>query len=1100
MTEFAIPSPAGTGHDHPCSFGQERLWFLDKTLSDGAAYTIPGAIEITGELGLDLLDRSFTEIVARHESLRTRFVANGDQVVQRIEPPRPFAFTRIDLTSLGIRDQQAEIEDHLRALAATSFDLATGPLLRGWVLRLSGQRHVVLLAVHHIVSDAWSMGVLIEEFSAAYEALATGQPTRARTLAWQYADYAAWQRELLTGAALERQLAYWRKALADADMSPPLPSDWPRRQVSGRPGGRHVFTVDEALTAELKALARGQRATLFMVVMAGFHLLLSRWAGREDVIVGTPMAGRRRSEMEGIIGFFVNSVAIRATARPAMTVAEFIAQLRTTAVGAFAHQDLPFEKVVKAVGARRDARYGPIFQVMLAFQNTPQQRFDLDDLSIRVMDTPPGPAKFELSLVIEQQASALACAFEYATDLFAPETVERLAEQYLRVLRQMAGAADRPLGAIDLLSAEARAELHAGRMLTAAPLLNGVTGEAATCAARYDQFRWFVLDGEGEAQPVGVFGTVHVMPVDGAAAAPGPRALGPDSRGRWRNDGALEFEAPDAGQSPVAPAGQAGAAAASGGATNIEPTLAAIWAETLGRELVGLHDNFFELGGDSIQCIQIVANARRQGIRITVQQMFEAQTVAELARVATLGTPLDAEQGVVAGDAPLTPIQHQFLANLGTERDHFNQALLLTCARPVDPARLEAALDAVLAHHDALRLRLQRHGGAWRLWHDPGVRHVPMESIDLSQIPAEDRAAVLEDEITRIQKGLNVENGPLLRAALVSSGRDAAQKLLLVAHHLVIDGVSWRILIEDLESVYQQLESAGETPALPLKSTSFKAWARRLNAYAGTASPARELPYWSALDKFGGALPANSAARQLVATERHVEIELDAATTRALLKDVPPVFQTQINDVLLTGLMGALYETWGLVALKIALEGHGREDLFDDVDLSRTVGWFTTEFPVALDIAGAQDIGERLQGVKQQLRATPSRGINHGVLTHLSPHAGELARQRPADVRFNYLGLLDMATGIGSGRIFQSSFEMVEPMISLAAHRPHLLDIVAWVAGDRLVLSLRYSCQSHERRTIEELGRTYADQLRDIVEFCRDSDGGFVLSDFELLA
>ncbi len=195
-----------------------------------------------------------------------------------------------------------------------------------------------------------------------------------------------------------------------------------------------------------------------------------------------------------------------------------------------------------------------------------------------------------------------------------------------------------------------------------------------------------------------------------------------------------------------------------------------------------------------------------------------------------------------------------------------------------------------------------------------------MELIDLAQFPADDRAAVLDDEIARIQKGLNVEHGPLLRAALVSRGSEAAQKLLLVAHHLVIDGVSWRILIEDLESAYQQLARAGETPAFPLKSTSFKAWATRLNAYAGTALPARELPYWSALDTFGGALPANNAARQMVASERHVDIELDAATTRALLKDVPPVFQTQINDVLLTGLMGALYETWGLVALKIA--GH----------------------------------------------------------------------------------------------------------------------------------------------------------------------------------
>ncbi|HEX6289377.1 MAG TPA: amino acid adenylation domain-containing protein, partial [Herpetosiphonaceae bacterium] len=382
-----------------------------------------------------------------------------------------------------------------------------------------------------------------------------------------------------------------------------------------------------------------------------------------------------------------------------------------------------------------------------------------------------------------------------------------------------------------------------------------------------------------------------------------------------------------------------------------EAVLATIWADVLRLDRVGIHDHFFALGGDSILTIQIIARAHQAGVHLTPRQIFQHPTIAQLAAVA--GTPLltVAEQGIVTGPVPLTPIQHHFFALDLMEPNHFNQAVLLQVQQPLDPALLEQAVRHLVAHHDALRLRITPAPTGWQqqivaLYR--ALRDGPLTRvIDLSAIPATEQPGAITVAATEIQTSLNLSSGPLIRVAYLHLGAQRPGRLLVVIHHLAVDAVSWPILLEDFQSAYTQLRQQAAV-TLPPKTTSFKAWAERLVSYAQSAALHDELAYW--LRVAGHPVPSMPVDRRdrpsIPATTEHLELVLSAADTHALLHEVPRAYRTRINDVLLTALALAWAQWAQSPVLRLDLEGHGREDLFDEVDLSRTVGWFTSIFPV----------------------------------------------------------------------------------------------------------------------------------------------------------
>jgi aryl carrier-like protein len=394
---------------------------------------------------------------------------------------------------------------------------------------------------------------------------------------------------------------------------------------------------------------------------------------------------------------------------------------------------------------------------------------------------------------------------------------------------------------------------------------------------------------------------------------------------------------------------------------------------------VGVSDNFFELGGDSIVSMQVVGRARQQGLHFTPKALFQHQTVRSLAAVLQDGeTTVLAEQGPVVGSVPLLPFQRWFVERAMPEPAHWNQSLLLRAHVPLDADALNQALLALYAHHDALRLRFTADAA------EHGPLH-PAQPL-LTRTTATDAAAI-EAACEAAQRSLDLAQGPLLRALLIDVA-DGSQRVLLVIHHLVVDGVSWRILLDDLDTTYRQA-LAGHTLVLPPKTTAFKTWAERLNGHAAKLDG--ELDYWTRqLDGAPVDLPEADLAGSLENRHRHsVQAHLNADLTRQLLQQAPAAYRTQVNDLLLTALARVVCRWSGAESALIELEGHGREDLFDDVDLSRTVGWFTSAYPVRL--TPATELGDSIKQVKEQLRGVPHKGIGFGLLRYL----GKKTHARP---------------------------------------------------------------------------------------------------------
>ena len=517
-----------------------------------------------------------------------------------------------------------------------------------------------------------------------------------------------------------------------------------------------------------------------------------------------------------------------------------------------------------------------------------------------------------------------------------------------------------------------------------------------------------------------------------------------------------------------------------------ERTLAAIWRDVLQIERVGIHDNFFHLGGDSILSIQIVARANRAGLHLEPAQMFQHQTIAALAALAgTVGVV--AEQGPVTGEVALTPIQHRFFEQGQPAPHHYNQAALLELRQRVEPAVLERALAGLLEHHDALRLRFTPGPRGWRqLGVEPDGR-VPLARFDLTQVPVAERPAAIEAAASTLQESLDLTRGPLLRAGLLDLGPDEPVRLVLIFHHLVVDGVSWRVLLEDLEALCRG--GGGARGLLPPKTTSFKRWAERLAEEADAEGLLAELDYWlSAPRRVAVPLPLDfDHGPNSVESARTAHRALDPEETQILLQEAPRVYQTQINDLLLTALAQACAAWTGQRSLLIDLEGHGRDALTHDVDVARTVGWFTTVFPLYLDISGLSAPDEVLLAVKEQLRRIPRNGTGYGLLRYLSSdeRAALLAELPQADLELNYLGQLDQI--FPSSSLFALAPESSGPPRAAGQLRSHLLEVGGNVSGGRLHISLTYSANRHQRATIERLADSYLEALRLLLGRCRQA-------------
>ncbi|WP_435021130.1 amino acid adenylation domain-containing protein [Tundrisphaera sp. TA3] len=435
----------------PASSSQRQLWFLDQLEPGGVAYNIPTAVRLTGELDADALRRALDAVVERHEILRTAFVSDGGVPFQVVQPPAPIPMPSTDLSGLDPEAREAEVLRLVAEEARIPFDLARGPMIRARLIRLDAAEHVACVTMHHIASDGWSIGVLIREIGAIYEATRLGEPSPLPEPGLQYGDYAAWQADWLRGEALQKLVDYWSGRLAGVPALE-LPTDRPRPAVLGDKGGQRTTSIPGELVAGLRALGRAEGATLYMTLLAAFQVLLHRYTGQHDIAVGSPIAGRTRSELEGLIGFFMNTLVLRGDLSGDPTFRAFLGRVRAEALGAYAHQDLPFEHLVGTLQPDRDPSRAPIFQAMLVLQNAPMAVPSSPGLEIAVLDTNSGTAKYDLTLIAVETAEGLDATLEYSADLFDPATADRMLGHLRTLLEAIVADPDRPVADLPMLT------------------------------------------------------------------------------------------------------------------------------------------------------------------------------------------------------------------------------------------------------------------------------------------------------------------------------------------------------------------------------------------------------------------------------------------------------------------------------------------------------------------------------------------------------------------------------------------------------------------------------------------------------------------------
>ena len=441
--------------DLPLSFAQERLWFFDQYEPLSPVYNISQAVHLRGRLHTGVLERCLGEILRRHEVLRTSFAAVDGRPIQVIASSLRLAIPIVDLLEAPDREERAR--RLVTRSARQPFDLGQAPLLRTLLLRLDEDEHIFLVTIHHIVSDGWSSGIFIRELLLLYDAFLNGRPAALAELPIQYADFALWQREWLTGGNLEQQLAYWKRQLEGAPQILELPTDWPRPPHQVYEGGKETQYLPRSLSDRLGTLCQQEAATLYMGLLAAFSALLHRYTGQEDILVGSPIAGRNRAEIEGLIGFFVNTLVLRTHPSGDLTFRELLEETRQATVAAYAHQDLPFEKLVEELQPERATSHTPLFQVMFALQNAPLPSLEREDLTVRAVPTESGRVGFDLLVTLRQQDDGLFLSLRYKKDLFSATTISRLAAHYGNLLRAVAADPVERLSDLPLLS---DAELH----------------------------------------------------------------------------------------------------------------------------------------------------------------------------------------------------------------------------------------------------------------------------------------------------------------------------------------------------------------------------------------------------------------------------------------------------------------------------------------------------------------------------------------------------------------------------------------------------------------------------------------------------------------
>ncbi|MCU7495891.1 MAG: amino acid adenylation domain-containing protein [Ignavibacteria bacterium] len=1524
---------ASRNDEIPLSYTQERMWFLEQLEPGKAVYNLPIMFRIKGELNPDLLAKSLNEIIRRHEVLRLSLTSTEGKAKAKLNSHVKVKCTLTDLRALSKGEQDDFISRILEETAAQPIPLDNAPLFRTSLLAISEKEYLLIAVFHHIIMDEWSSRVIISELSEIYTSLKSGRRPLLPELKIQYADYAIWQREYLQGENLEHQMEYWKRKLTGIPTRLELPYDHPRPLVQSYRGDYMSRELDQRMVKLIRESARQYGVTLFMMMLSVYEVLLYRMSNQNDLVIGTPVANRNKEELEPLIGFFVNTLVIRSNLDGSMRFRELLQETMQTSLEAYTFQDLPFEMLVDALEPERTLSHSPIFQVMFALQNAPEEEYEFTaDLRLTPYEVHSMTSKFDLTMLISDKSEeSISMAFEYNTDLFDKETIERMFRHYELILECVLKNPDSILSGISLLSREEeRAILEKMSGINASPFSPGemvhvafentaslMAGNTALIfmgskmtfgelnsrsnrLAHYlvkrgigpetvvgvalrrspeliisllgvlkaggcylpldtnypeDRLHYIIADsnlkllitekdlsskfGAGMAETVlvdlqwkeieqesslnpeiqgpfpdnlayiiytsgstgnpkgtmithknltnylswcqnayplseetgsvfhlsisfdaaitsiypallsgtpvriipegkdiyllgkelmesGATGTLKITPAhldilaenlrneasDGRPAdekikvgalvvggenltgkqiafyqdnypgtlifneygpteatvgcivheasrhktvgsvpigrvipgvyacilddnmslvgentpgelyigglgisrgylakpeltaekfipdpfsgVPGMRIYRTGDKAKLLKDGNIEFlgrldgqvklhgyriepgeieavlkqhpEVKEAlvlkhdleeklvaycipknehdpeikelreflekkvpgymvpsifvfiEQFPITVNGKIDrkklpeARLERSGlikgyvapASEAELIMTGIWQSVLNIDNIGITDNFFELGGDSIISIQLVARANQAGFRLTPKDIFQNPTIKSLVRAANSERIINAGQGIVTGEIPLSPVQHWFFDQKLFNIHHNNQSVLFEVDESLNPELLGQVLKEILLHHDALRISFQKNKEGWQQFNRGTGLNIPLEGLDVSAFSDEELPGRIRKLSTELQGSLNISN-ELFKVAYFDTGKNRKHYLLIVIHHLIIDAVSWRILLDDFQTAYEQASRERQI-RLPLKTSSFMEWSKRLNEYAQSPEVIAEFNFWQKLENCQARtvpsdyLPGEEyfRDRNLESSVRTVHTSLETEETAAMLKEVPAVLNAEIMHSLLAALVRAFGRKTGMAGLLFELENHGRVDIFPELDLSRTIGWFTSIYPVYLDLEGSSDLKGSVEKVKEQLSLIPNHGIGFGVLKYLSKDESLRSGMRllpSPEIAFNYLGQFEENPSLSG-----SSTMPVElskgPERDPGNKRLYLIEITAAIVSGRLEVDWSYSSNIYKESTILELAGAYLEEIRAIVNLVKSQKIDLRAKDF----
>ncbi|WP_047478576.1 non-ribosomal peptide synthetase, partial [Bacillus siamensis] len=1471
--------PAKTQDTYPVSSAQKRMYVLQQLEDGGVGYNMPAVLELTGPLDRGRLEETFRQLVERHESLRTSFETGHDgEPVQRIHDSVTFQLDEAESADAFVRP----------------FCLEEAPLFRAALVKESDERHLLLTDMHHIISDGVSVNTLIKEFGELY----AGRPLAPMRL--QYKDYAVWQRSFQEKEGYQKQEAYWLKRLEGELPVLELPADKPRPAVRSFAGGNVSCTLDAETASGLHRIARDHGSTLYMVLLAAYNTLLARLSGQEDIIVGSPIAGRPHKDLEPILGMFVNTLAIRTEPKGDKRFTDYLAEVRQAALEAYEHQDYPFEELVERLGVQRDMSRNPLFDAMFILQNMEREEINLAGLKAsRSEHTEHDVSSFDLTLSAAESDGNIRFEMEFSTELFMKETIERWMGHLLNLLRHVAAEPEVTLSKADMLTEEEkqkiltefnntqtefsekhklfhqlfeakaaetphqtaviegtqqisysqlneranrlartlhkngfgpgkRAAILANRSIeaivsvlavmksggayipidshypkeriryllkdsaasvllvqseykelasqladhnllliqldhedqydicaenihssvspddtayiiytsgtTGTPkgvevrnrsfthaalawrsiyeldripvkvlqmasfsfdvfsgdlaraLLNGGTlvicpddvrlepkqlyqlidqhsitfmestpalivpfmeyiyrrklalqsvkvlvlgsdmikakdfytlhkrfgenmriinsygvTEATIDSSYYEakmsekpreddvpigvplpNVQMYVLNKDKQVQPIGVFGELYIggtgvakgywgQPELTKGAFSDPLQTGEilyrtGDQACWLPDGTLRFqgridkqvkirgyrietgeiesvllkhdqvkeaavtvmkdaegqgrlaayivpktadisslreflmqELPaymmpshiigldsmpltlngklDKSALPAEEIHSSQAFVAPG--DEKQAMLCRIWEDVLHIQKAGIHHSFFELGGDSIKALQVSARLAGEGWNMSIRDLFQFPTIAELAKHLTPAVAM-ADQGPIEGSAPLTPIQKRFFEEPGAFDLHYNQSVMLCSEERFQINALSQAVRSLTEHHDALRMTFTENEHGEVVQYNRGIteRHeeiFTLNVIDLSEETQPEKRIAAEEK--EIQQAMRLDQGPLFHLGVFRLKE--ADHLLITIHHLITDGVSWRILLEDLQTAYQQALE-GRQIKLPPKSDSYITYAEQLFDISKSKALLEEAAYWDSVMSFETApLPKinDGNAGRMQENARTASWRLSSGLTKQLLLETQQAYGTDVHELLLTALGMALHEWTGSERMLISTEGHGRQGHMPDIDISRTAGWFTSVYPVLLDMRVPDGSGEktahRIKTVKDMMRRIPHYGTGYGLLRY----SRNILYKDP-EISFNYLGAFD---GLEGG-LKMSPFK---PQHDIAAGRIREfdLDINAMTADGRLEVKAVYT-GVFAPGAVESFMNRFQTHLEDIIAHC----------------